>query len=122
MPILVPAVLAMAGIVYYVFDPSNTELSFPKCPFHLLTGYQCPACGIQRAFHCLMHGDIMQALQYNYFFIVSIPLCVLAIMAEWYNYSHRFDWAEKIVNSKYTLISFAILFVLWWILRNILGI
>ncbi len=122
MPILVPVILVVAGTVYFLFDPSITGRYFPQCPFHMLTGFQCPACGIQRAFHSLLHGHPLQALQYNYFFIISIPLCVLAILAEWYNQRHWFDWAKRIVSSRYTLVSFTVLFSIWWILRNILGI
>lgn len=122
MPILFPAILVVAGIVYYAFDPTTPVNWFPKCPFHLLTGYQCPACGIQRAMHCLIHGDIISALHYNYFLVISLPLLTLAILAEWYNYHHVFDWANRLIYNRYTLSSYIILFFIWWILRNILGI
>ncbi len=122
MPIIFPVIIVVAGIVYYAFNPNIPAQLFPKCPFHLLTGLQCPACGLQRAFHCLLHGEFMRALQFNYFFIISIPLLILAILAEWYNYNHWFDWAARIITHRYTLVSYIFLFFIWGIVRNILKI
>lgn len=122
MPILFPAIIVVAGIIYYVFDPTIPTQFFPKCPFHWLTGWQCPACGIQRAFHALLHGHFLQALQYNYFFIISIPLLIGVILVEWYNQRHWFDKLERIVNHRITLHIYIILFFVWWIVRNILHI
>ena len=65
-------VLALLCIVYALADPSSSIL-FPKCPVKLLTGMQCPSCGVQRALHSLLQGRLLEALSYNYWFILSIP-------------------------------------------------
>ena len=67
------AVLVFAGTALYLtVDPESSSL-FPKCPFHLLTGLECPGCGSQRAIHSLLNGKIGQALHYNLLVVIAIP-------------------------------------------------
>ncbi len=53
------AVVAMFCWYYYTHDPLGGKA--PRCLFKLITGYECPGCGSQRAFHSLLHGDIAAA-------------------------------------------------------------
>lgn len=46
------------------FNPTATRF-FPACPFHALTGLNCPGCGLTRGFHALFQGDILTALHFN---------------------------------------------------------
>ena len=48
--------------LYYAVDPSH-DVWLPRCPFHALTGWDCPACGGQRALHSLLHGRFGEALR-----------------------------------------------------------
>ena len=121
MPILFPVILVIAGILYYVFNPSSDSWFF-KCPFHLITGWQCPGCGTQRAIHCLLHGNVMEALRFNAFIVVIIPFLMLMAISEWYNYHHWFDWINRFINNRYTMIALGVLTIGWWVLRNIIGI
>lgn len=50
---------------------------FPwKCPIYSLFGIRCPGCGITRALICLIHGNFIEALQYN----PTIYLIVIAFL------------------------------------------
>lgn len=40
----------------------------------------------------------------------------------WYNVNHVFDKLKLIVFHRYTLRLYVVLYVSWWILRNILGL
>ena len=72
MPYVFPIIVIGVLILYYLVNPMQS--SFPiKCPWYLLTGTQCPACGFQRALHTLLNGSPLDALRYNYFFVFSIP-------------------------------------------------
>ena len=54
-------VLTAAIFLYSEFDPAGSVF-WPKCPFHLLTGLECPGCGSQRAVHSLLNGDLLSAV------------------------------------------------------------
>jgi hypothetical protein len=53
-----------AAFVVGYFDPTATRF-FPVCPFHALTGLNCPGCGLTRGFHALFQGDVLTALHFN---------------------------------------------------------
>ena len=58
--------------ILYNFNPQEYRF-YPRCQFYMLTGLKCPACGMLRAIHCLLHGRIMDAIQFNFF----IPIIVI---------------------------------------------
>jgi len=68
-------VAAGAGaLLLYLVDPEDGGL-FPPCAFHLLTGWLCPGCGLTRAVHHLLHGDVTTALAFN----ALLPLYLLLL-------------------------------------------
>ena len=70
-------VAIIVAIVYicllFVFNPAECRF-FPKCLVYWLTGLKCAGCGGQRALYCLLHGEIVQALRYNCFLTVFVPI------------------------------------------------
>lgn len=121
MPYALPVIVLVIVVFYYLVNPLID--TFPiKCIWHELTGTQCPACGFQRAVHALTHGKILEALSFNYFFVISVPYAALAILATWYNRNHVFDGIRKIIFHRYTLYYYIAAYFLWWIVRNILDI
>lgn len=114
-----PAILILIGLTYYFVNPLVQH--FPiQCPWRLLTGTLCPACGTQRALSALVHGHPGQALSYNYFFIFSIPFAMLAVLVSWYNFGYRLDGLKRIVFHPITLKAYVVLFFVWWLGRNLL--
>lgn len=69
-------VLTAAIFLYSVFDPAGSVF-WPKCPFHLLTGLECPGCGSQRAVHSLLNGDLLSAVHYNLLLVAAIPYLLM---------------------------------------------
>ncbi len=53
-----------AGTVLFLFDPKSTSI-YPVCPFHWLTGLDCPLCGSLRALHALLHARPVEAVHAN---------------------------------------------------------
>jgi hypothetical protein len=86
--------------------------------FHTLTGWQCPGCGISRAAHAVMHGHMAEALSYNWFFIVSIPYATaVAIVTVWPQLPVR-----RYITHQYVVYTYVALLMVWWVVRNIIGI
>lgn len=116
-----PIILIALGIFYYFVNPTLSR--FPiKCPWVLLTGTSCPACGSQRAMNALVHGHLAQAWSYNYFFVISIPYALAAVLVSWYNFGNRLDGLKRIVFHPIALKTYVVLFFAWWIIRNLLNI
>ena len=112
------AVLILVTI-YYFYNPCNHSI-FPKCPFLLLTGLQCPGCGSQRAIHCLLHWDVLKAFHYNALLVFSLPIITVLLLAESYR-CKRPNLYIKIHNKTY-IWCYLVIVTLWWITRNIFNI
>lgn len=108
--------IAVVVGIYFFFDPSHSIWA-PKCPFHLFTGWDCPACGNQRALHSLLHGDFRAAFLYNPFAILSVPY-LLAVIYTSYGRSAFALRMKEIVQHRYVILGYLVLMIAWWILRN----
>lgn len=114
--------IAVGGIVVYtLFDPTR-HAWMPQCPFRLLTGWNCPACGLQRALHALLHGRFQEAFSYNYFFIVSIPYLIALLIAEVLKQRHRGQDFIRAVEHPFIARTYIVFFIVWGIVRNLLHV
>jgi hypothetical protein len=62
--------------VLFLFNPAQFGF-YPVCWFFKLTGLQCPGCGILRATHQLLHGNIEVAFRFNPFYVVALGLALI---------------------------------------------
>lgn len=102
-------------IYYYSHDPSAGGA--PRCTFRLLTGWDCPGCGSQRAIHSLLHGHIARAWRYNPFIFFAVPVGAFYLFAE--TWRDRFPRLHTAANRPAILILILVAVILWWILRNV---
>lgn len=113
--------LLLGGVVFYATIDPTKHFWIPQCPFRLLTGWSCPACGVQRALHALLNGRFAEALSYNYLFIFSIPYVTVLIVAEGLKLLGRGERFIRAVNHPVLARVYVVLFVVWGVVRNILG-
>lgn len=121
MPVAFPFIIAGIALFYYLVNPFLSDYPL-RCVWHAATNTQCPACGMQRALHLLVHGNVSEALSCNYFFVISIPFALIAVLAEWYNYNHTLDPLRRFIYHRYTLWAYVVAYFGWWILRNVLSV
>jgi hypothetical protein len=91
-PVRTACGLGVATAYVAVADPSRRSV-VPPCAFHALTGWWCPGCGMTRATHHLLHGDIVGALRYN----ALLPFVLTLIALAW------FDWYARTVGTRRVL-------------------
>lgn len=77
-PVLVGCCLGAAAVYTAIDDPADGGPYLP-CPIRNLTGWWCPACGLTRATHHLLRGDLVTALRHHVF----VPIVLVAIIAAW---------------------------------------
>jgi hypothetical protein len=111
--------LIIAGSIYFLFSPEESSF-FPQCPFHRLTGWDCPGCGSQRAAHHLLHLQIKEAFISNPLLVIAIPYLAVGLYFEYLGGKERFPKARSILFGLKAIIIIFVLIVLFWIGRNII--
>jgi hypothetical protein len=66
------ALAPLGCVLLYARDPAHGHL-YPPCPFHAMTGLDCPGCGTLRALHQLSHGHVGTAFGLNPLSVVALP-------------------------------------------------
>jgi hypothetical protein len=96
------AAVVLAAFAFLLFrcDP-GTSVLFPPCPFHSLTGLHCPGCGSLRAAHSLLHGRILEALDSNPLFVLSVPVLGALVIRRTWRYRVWVPWAALWVLVSY---------------------
>lgn len=76
-PLFAAGGVAAATLALWLRDP-HQHASWGLCPFKLLTGWDCPACGGLRAVNDLTHGQLLAAWHSNALFVGALPVLVSA--------------------------------------------
>lgn len=109
-------IAAAAFAIYYYFDPARARW-MPRCPFRWLTGWQCPACGNQRALHALLHMRWADAWAANPFLLLSLPYIATLVAAALLR--HRRPGFYSAVAHPRVVMAYVVLICLWWVVRNV---
>lgn len=82
------------------------------CPFRLVTGLQCPGCGVTTLLLCLLRGDWQGSWAANPFLLATSPLLAVIL---W-----RFWWAETRPGRPWQALAAGYIgtLILWGVLRN----
>lgn len=112
---------ALGGFVflYKEYNPSTAGF-FPACPFHSLTGLQCPGCGSQRAVHHLLNFEIGKAFAKNALLILAIPYLIMGFVFDRLkNPSPKtLKWRRSFFGKHAILVVLGVI-IAFWILRNL---
>lgn len=110
--VLVIALVGAVGVVVLWLD-------WPKCLFFQFTGMHCPGCGMTRAAHACLRGDVVAALRFNPLLMTALP--VAGVVGAWHLagwlWGRPMPWRVRIGRRLgWTWLGVLVLF---WILRNI---
>ena len=114
--LLLAVAVAVLAVGYYFVDPAQS-VWVPKCPFRLLTGFDCPACGNQRALHALLHGEWLAALRFNPFVLLSLPY-LAAVVYTSCAHGERALRLRPLVQHPTVVRCYLVLVLVWWVVRN----
>lgn len=115
---LPPAALAAEAGIWALrhFDPNAANSPFPPCSFLAVTGYYCIGCGLTRALHALVHGDVLTALSMNP--LAMAMLAVAPLVLGW-----ALGWRPRGLQPLITLLMkpafWLTLLPLYWVARNL---
>jgi hypothetical protein len=76
----VGAMTASAAIAILATQTPGESSLLPPCMFHAATGLFCPGCGITRAMHALVRGDLIKAWQMNPLALIGLAAFALELM------------------------------------------
>ena len=106
--------LAVGALAYVgLADPHRPGSLFPPCPFKLLTGLNCPACGGLRMTHDLLHGDLTAAVVDNVFLLIGLPALALWVLLRVKQGQRAFTLPAIVV--------IAVAAIAWTVIRNMPG-
>lgn len=67
--------MAATGVTALLISQAPGQSAWlPPCLFHSLTGLYCTGCGITRALHALIHGDLALAWSMNALAMLALPV------------------------------------------------
>jgi hypothetical protein len=76
--------LYAAGYSFFFASPAGFIENRSFCIFYNTLGIKCPGCGMTRAFYNAFHGNLTQAIQYNWLVLILFPiLVILSIEDSW---------------------------------------
>ncbi|WP_231369733.1 DUF2752 domain-containing protein [Segatella salivae] len=104
-------------VIFSVANPSTSRF-WPKCLFKLITGFDCPICGLQRSLYAFLHGDFSHAIAYNYYLILALPYTFSCLVFTLLPQGKTKKRVKNIIISKPVLWFYAITFFAWLIIRN----
>ncbi|WP_317129911.1 DUF2752 domain-containing protein [Psychroflexus aestuariivivens] len=116
---ILTTIASIAIVVFYFnFSPKSFNF-FPKCPFYVLTGFHCPGCGSQRAFHEILHGNIIGGIQHNLLIVLAVLIIGYKFFVFFRNKKRPQKSNQNLLYHNATPWVILILVVGFWIIRNI---
>jgi hypothetical protein len=108
--------LAIGATYLFIFEPGKSGF-FPGCPFRALTGFTCPGCGSTRGLHCLLHGDVVAAFEFNPLMVVALPFLLYALVRYTAAAVSGRPLQKDHLKAKYIWMLFAVI-MSFWVFRN----
>ncbi len=116
--ILISAVTICVGCAYALFC-HFTGWGLP-CPIHLVTGLNCPGCGVSRMLLSLLRLDFAAAFHCNAVLFCLLPV-LLGLFVYWIYRYIRYGERKNGPVAEGLVWVLVILLLLWGVVRNLIG-
>lgn len=104
-------------IYFYFLNPTDKTNFFLPCFFYEITGYQCPGCGTQRAFHEMLHFNFVSAFTQNALFVLAIPYVLAALFFN--SKKDKYPKINDFLLGNRTLLVLLVIVILFGVFRNL---
>ena len=74
---VVPVVVFYIGLILYYILLSITTHRLDFCLFHMVTGVNCPMCGLSSAFMSISRGDVLMGILHNPLMVVVTLMFII---------------------------------------------
>src|SRR5205085_12279395 len=110
--------LGAIAIFLFFFNPASASNQFfPKCPFRLLTGWQCPGCGSTRACYQLMHLHPVAAFKLNPLMVMTVPFIVYGFLG-FTKSAITGNPHRRLFIPPFYLWAWLVVLIFFWVFRN----
>ena len=107
----------LALILLCYFDPASPNTLYPPSLSREWGGFYCAGCGMFRALHQLLNGNLHAALKLNPLLITSLPYFFYLLLPYQLKYFHQIH-LYTIRHKNRHILSIAIISLIYTILRN----
>lgn len=90
------------------------------CPVHLITGLNCPGCGVSRMLLSLLRLDFAAAFRYNAVLLCMLPILALLFGSWAYRYI-RYGSRRSTRAAEVTELTLVGVLLVWGVVRNLIG-
>jgi len=115
--------LGVLGLVIAAFSLRQSGPSglpwLPPCFFHHWTGLDCAGCGMTRAAHAALNGEIAKAFRFNPMGMILLPLAVFALALEAIGWVRGKPLPYRLNLGAKTGWVLVVVILSFWLLRNI---
>ena len=110
--------IAAAAVVLFFFDPASPQNQFfPKCPFRMITGLQCPGCGTTRACYQLIHLHPIAAFKLNPLMMMTLPFLIYGLLG-FTKSAITGQPQRRVFIPSFYLWAWVVVMIAFWIFRN----
>lgn len=113
-------VLTLAVAALFLRSGGPTGMPWlPGCLFHDFTGLDCPGCGMTRAAHATLHGNIAEAVRFNPLGMILLPVAAVGLGIEMLGWIRGKPLPFRFQVGAAGAWAIAGVLIGFWILRNI---
>ena len=85
-------------IIILIVYGISTRIAFGEgCPFKILTGWECPGCGLTRGCLCVLTGRWKQVVVYNVMSFAWVALIIWLLWEHYFTEKRKIIWEPPVI-------------------------